>query len=177
MLFWKKEVQELTKKTAYSRSDVNLLIYFGSILSFAAFNIFATLKQNPDLIYYSSIFSLYFQFTFAHLSTMILMNLCLEPNSNARRFFKTKTMQFLGRISLSLYLSHVLVQFAIILALNGINHKVDKEFRDVSQAKGNGLPLWAVPLHAIFSILAASILTLYFEEPLKNWLLKKIRKC
>lgn len=101
---------------------------------------------------------------------MMMIALCLdEGQSHFCRFFRSQLLQFLGRISLSLYLTHVLVQFSIILALNGLQQwSEDEVFRDVSKAKGQGLPMWALPIQVILSIFVATLSTLGIEEPIRR---------
>ena len=50
---------------------------------------------------------MYMQVTACYLQLMIIVGLCLDAGKSITcRFFKTKLMQFLGRISMALYLIH-----------------------------------------------------------------------
>ena len=155
------------------RVNLNLSFYFGTLLIFSVLNILQRLQIVPSASFLSNAhFSDYFQFVFSHLLLTILVGLSLDSSSVWAKFFSTKFMQFLGRISLSLYLSHVLVQFAIILFLYGAIGWDTSEIHNISAAKGQGLPVWAVPLHVIMSVIIASLSTLLFEEPLRAKLVK-----
>ena len=51
---------------------------------------------------------------------MIILGLCLDSGKSwTTRFFKTRIMQFLGRISMALYLCHKIVMDVIKLVIHG----------------------------------------------------------
>ena len=55
--------------------------------------------------------------TICYTQLMIIVGLCLDDGKSfTSRFFNTKVMQFLGRISMSIYLFH----FPLILYISGI---------------------------------------------------------
>ena len=55
-----------------------------------------------------------------HLQLMIIVGMCLDSGKSwTTRFFKTRFMQFLGRISMALYLVHMIVRNVIILVIHG----------------------------------------------------------
>ena len=59
------------------------------------------------VIFKLAIPGMYMQVTACYLQLMIIVGLCLDAGKSLTcRFFKTKFMQFLGRISMSLYLIH-----------------------------------------------------------------------
>ena len=66
---------------------------------------------------------------------------------------------------MALYLVHEPTIFWINLAIYG-------PFEE-HKPKDLKLPLWAVPIHLVISLLLGTVLTLYLEEPvrkrLKNW--------
>ena len=81
-------------------------------------------------------------------------------------------MQFFGRISMSLYLSHEPLMFYLETAVNG---KYERELGDDFESEVfRYLPKLFVPIHIIVSVILASIITIGFEEPirkkLKQWI-------
>ena len=81
-------------------------------------------------------------------------------------------MQFLGRISMSLYLVHMPTIFWINCAIIG-------PFPMSIKPAEIKLPIWAIPIHVIISVILGIILTLYVEEPARKkfnqwWKIKKI---
>ena len=55
-----------------------------------------------------------------YLQLMIIVGLCLDHGiSWTSQFFKTRVLQFLGRISMALYLVHMIVRNVIILVIHG----------------------------------------------------------
>ena len=108
-----------------------------------------------------------FQFSLCHTQLMVIIGLCLDGGrSIATKIFNTKTMQFFGRISMSLYLVHEPIIFYIRFFFYGVWHWEDSEGSPNS-------PTWTIPIHIIISLIFASLITLFIEEParklLKNW--------
>ena len=100
---------------------------------------------------------------------MIIVGLCLDGGkSHTSRFLKTRVMQFLGRISMALYLIHEPILYWINFCTYG---KVD--WPDDKKPSHVKLKLWAVPIHVLISLIFGTILTFYLEEPsrkkLKQW--------
>ena len=59
------------------------------------------------MIFKDAIFGSILQFTACYTQLMIIVGLCLDNGKSfSSQFFNTKLMQFLGRISMSLYLFH-----------------------------------------------------------------------
>ena len=85
---------------------------------------------------------------------MIIVGLCLDDdNSFTSRFFNTKVMQFLGRISMSLYLFHLPLIFYISGFVAYGQENLDKEeFRFVN-------PAWTIPIYFLLTLLFGTILT------------------
>ena len=78
-------------------------------------------------------------------------------------------MQFLGRISLSLYLIHDTVIGAIILAINGPQKYKTAEQIEVAYDQGDIYIPPGTPVIVIFvSVIVAFIATKYFEEPVSK---------
>merc|ERR1712242_287258 len=84
------------------------------------------------------------------------------------RLFKTKGLQFLGQISMALYLVQVQTIFWMTYAIYG-KFEDDPREEDPSgfihgliQPK---LPLWAVPIYLVVSLILGTLLTFYLEEP------------
>ena len=109
-----------------------------------------------------------FHFSLCHTQLMVIVGLCLDGGrSIVTKFFNTKTMQFFGRISMSLYLVHEPIIFYIRFFFYGVWHWKD----------GQGspdAPSWTIPIHVIISLIFATFITLFIEEPARK-LLKKWR--
>ena len=107
---------------------------------------------------------MFLQLTSCYLQLMIIVGLCLDGGkSHTSRFLKTRVMQFLGRISMALYLIHEPILFWINFCTYG---KVD--WPDDKKPSHVKLPLWAIPIHVLISLIFATILTFYLEEPLRR---------
>jgi peptidoglycan/LPS O-acetylase OafA/YrhL len=103
-----------------------------------------------------------------HLQLTIVMGLCMDDGKSlTSRFLRTKVMQFLGRISLSLYLTHESMLGFVILAING-PQEYDTE-AEIWQAYESG-DLFEPPGSPLIVIITAPIVafivTKYFEEPI-----------
>ena len=105
-----------------------------------------------------------FQFSLCHTQLMVIVGLCLDGGrSVATKFFNTKTMQFFGRISMSLYLVHEPIIFYIRFLFYGVWLWKD------NQGSPNA-PTWTIPIHIIVSLLFATLITLFIEEPARKLL-------
>ena len=76
---------------------------------------------------------------------------------------RSRMMQFLGRISMSLYLVNMPVIEWISFFLN---------IRQISTK----LPTWTIPVQITLSLLSATALTVFVEEPCKNRLRTMLKK-
>ena len=98
---------------------------------------------------------------------MIIVGLCLDDEKSfTSRFFNTKVMQFLGRISMSLYLFHlplILYISEIFIYVNGQERK---------EKWHNNPPVWTIPIHFLLSLIFGTLLTFYVEDPARKWLTK-----
>ena len=88
-------------------------------------------------------------------------------DSITSKFLRTRVMQFLGRISLSLYLLHVSVMGFVQLAINGPRHYGNKRaileaYRRKDLIEPPGTPLIVI----IVSLIVAFIGAKYFDEPI-----------
>ena len=96
---------------------------------------------------------------------MIIVGLCLDDGKSfTSRFFNTKVMQFLGRISMSLYLFHfplILYISGIFFYANGQENLTPKEFMNIN-------PVWTIPIHFLLSLIFGTLLTFYVEDPARN---------
>ena len=85
------------------------------------------------------------------------------------RFLRTRIMQFLGRISLSLYLLHMPLIGYIVVAING---KQPYDTEDEIWAAYEQGKIYVPPYHPFILIVTspiiAYIITKYFEEPISN---------
>ena len=82
----------------------------------------------------------------------IVIGLCMDNGTSlTSRFLRTRFMQFLGRISLSLYLLHI----PLMAGLEGMIHVDDTEYPP-------GLPMIIIFISPFFSF----FVTKYFEEPI-----------
>ena len=80
------------------------------------------------------------------------------------RFFKTRAMQFLGRISMSLYLIHEPLIYWIKLIVHGPAKWID------GKNPGLTMPIWAIPIHVLISLVFGTLLTIFLEEPARKFL-------
>ncbi len=113
------------------------------------------------------------QFTACYLQLIIIMGLCLDGGKSwTARLFCTKVMQFLGRISMALYLVHLPLAFW----LNVIIFGPEPVWENGQKPEGQKMPLWAIPIHVIISLIFGVLLTILVEEPARKFLNKWIRK-
>ena len=110
-----------------------------------------------------------------YLQLMIIVGLCLDSGKSwTTRFFKTRIMQFLGRISMALYLIHFLLIDLLKLMIYGPYEWVDGKAPNVR------LPAWGIPIHLGISLISGIVLTLFIEDParkfLKSYLAKRQEK-
>ena len=95
---------------------------------------------------------------------MIIVGLCLDNGKSIpSKIFKTKGMQFLGRISMSLYLTHEILIHYIRLIFYGIWNWEENDFRYPQSS-----PSWTIPVHIIISLIFGTLMTFYFEEPIRK---------
>lgn len=105
------------------------------------------------------------QFTFCFTQLMIIVGLCLDGEKSLfSRFFRTQPMQFLGRISMALYLVHE----PLIFWINFVYFGMSEEKLTLRM-----MPNWGVFVHVPISLIAGTVLTLFVGEParkkLKEW--------
>ena len=85
------------------------------------------------------------------------------------RFLRTRMMQFLGRISLSLYLLHWSLIGYVILAINGPqDYETEGEIREAYESQKLIVPFGAPMILIIISPIVSFIVTKYFEEPISK---------
>lgn len=103
-----------------------------------------------------------------HLQLIIIVGLCMDGGKSiASRFLRTKMMQFLGRISLSLYLLHWPLMGFVLLAFNGPqNFGTSAEIWAAYFSGKINVPFGAPAIHIIISPIVCFIATKYFEEPI-----------
>ena len=97
---------------------------------------------------------------------MIIVGLCLDGGKSfTARFLNTTVMQFLGRISMALYLVHMPVMDWVNICIYGVFFGPRPYYAE--------LPLWSTPIQIIVSLILAAGLTILLEEPgkkkLKEW--------
>ena len=121
----------------------------------------------------------YLQFALVYVQLMVIVGLCMDNGkSMITKFFNTKLMQFLGRISMALYLIHEPVIFYIRLCFYGVwNWESEFGPPPLGPQPPPPSPAWTIPIHMGISILLASFLTIFIEEPgrkmLKSWKQKR----
>ena len=104
-----------------------------------------------------------------YLQLMIIVGLCLDSGKSwTTRFFKTQIMQFLGRISMALYLIHLLLIDLLKLLIHGPVEWIDGKNPRIL------LPAWGIPIHLIISLVFAILLTLFVEDPARKFLKSKL---
>ena len=102
------------------------------------------------------------QVTAVFTQLMIIVGLSLDGGeSYTAKFLNTSVMQFLGRISMALYLVHVPVMHWICVYLYG------PSFQPKTENK-RWPPLWTTPIQLIISLILATALTIYLEEKVKK---------
>ena len=119
------------------------------------------------------------QFTAVHLQLMVIVGICLDQGGSVTGdFFRTKLLQFLGRISMAVYLAH----YPLILWLNFAIHGGPVEWVDaghgvrINPLGDHYLPGWAIPVHLVLSVITGYLLTKLVEEPAKKFLQTMYRK-
>lgn len=125
----------------------------------------------------NGLFNYWLQFLLVHSQFTVIIGLCMdEGKSMTSRFLRSKVLQFLGRISLSLYLTHWPIMGYVSLAINGQkaceNDTNVQELLIESWNSCAALPLWSPILTMIIAPIIAFLVTKYFEEPLSNVLKK-----
>ena len=117
-------------------------------------------------IVYAPMFSL--QMTICYTQLMIIVGLCLDDGKSfTSRFFNTKVMQFLGRISMSIYLFH----FPLILYISGI-FVYNQNNLDTKEINMYINPEWTIPIHFLLTLIFGTLLTIYVEDPARKRLNK-----
>ena len=102
-----------------------------------------------------------------YVQLMIIVGLCLDSGKSwTGRFFKTRIMQFLGRISMSLYLIQELMIYWLKFIIYG---SVEWVF---GKNPGLKMPVWAIPIQLGISLILGVLLTLFIEEPARKFLKK-----
>ena len=106
------------------------------------------------------------QFTACYVQLMIIVGLCFdEGKSSSSKLFQSPLMQFLGRISMSLYLIHCPLIYWIKVALFG-----EMGLAVVGKEPEVPFPPWpAIPVHILTSLLSATLLTIFLEEPARRF--------
>ena len=100
---------------------------------------------------------------------MIIVGLYLDHGiSWTSQFFKTRVLQFLGRISMALYLIHLLLIDLLKLLIHGPVEWIDGKNPRIL------LPAWGISIHLIVSLVFAILLTLFVEDPARKFLKSKI---
>ena len=106
------------------------------------------------------------QFTACYVQLMIIVGLCFdERKSSSSKLFNSPIMQFLGRISMALYLIHCpLIYWIKVFLFDEIGLAVVGKEPEVP------FPAWpAIPLHILSSLLSATLLTIFLEEPARRF--------
>ena len=130
-------------------------------------------KPGDVLFFKDAIFGVLGQLVFVQVQLMMIVGLCLDGGRSwTGKFYNTKIMQFLGRISMSLYLVHEPIIYYINLVDYG--GPIVDQWKDGKQPDGYSMVPWAIPIHIIISILAGTVLTLFIEEPARKYLKKKL---
>ena len=94
-----------------------------------------------------------------------------EGESLTSRFLQTRIMQLLGRISLSLYLSHWVIMKYIILAMNReMNYTTSVEYYNAIASGEINTSYFSPLVMIIISPIFAFLLNKYVEEPITNTL-------
>ena len=115
------------------------------------------------------------QFLMVHSQLSMIIGLCLDKGcSVTSKILRMKIFQFLGKISLSLYLIHAPIMGFFALAMNGQQINCDCIDEAVSLTHGKfwncciRLPVWSPLVLLVVSPALAFFITKYFEEPVTN---------
>ena len=192
-----KVSKEQKEKSWARRVDINSFFYFGLLLILAGLNIGYTLKDwiwEEEIYYYNKFkdaekpfdvqffkdgwFGTFGQLLMVQIQLMMIVGLCLDGGKSLfSKFYKTRIMQFLGRISMSLYLVHEPIIYYINWCYYGsVNKWVENEDGNLVKPDNIKMPTQFVPVHICISLLAGIFLTLCIEEPARKFLTKKLRK-
>ena len=112
----------------------------------------------------------FLQIIAVHSQLTIIIGLCMDNgDSITSKFLRTKAMQFLGSISLALYLLHDAVMGFVELAINGphdlgTEEEIWEAWEDGSLDEPPGTPLIIIVVSIIFSY----FMTKYFDEPVSK---------
>ena len=148
-----------------NKIDFSACFYFGSLITLVIIKIlFVLIISNPEEYlpnYYTEriIWGAYLQFFSVPVQLTIVIGLCMDAGeSKTSRFLRTNAMQFLGRISFSLYLLHIpTLNFCsqFLLYIKFVTYP-------------SGTALFVISL----AIMLSFIVTKYIEEPIS-----RILKC
>ena len=178
------ETKESNEKLWARRVDWNSLTYLALILTLSTLNI-TSILQNWDWSKNQCFGSHPFRCTkearfvwfyyygpmlVPQIQLMIIVGLCLDNGKSwTGQILKQKLFQFLGRISMSLYLVHANVIFCT-------NTMLYYSWTDVKKSNSFLKNVGNIPMHVIISLIAATILTVFIEEPVNRYLTKKFLK-
>ena len=153
------------KKMSWRRRvDINMAFYIFLLIKMIAIEIYYKTLQGQRHVLTGRIIHLFS----SHLQAMIIVGMCLDSGkSYTTRFFKTRLMQFLGRISMALYLSHPILINVIKLFVYGPITLQNGE--DNPKQK---MPSWAIPIHLVMSLSVSTLLTYIIEEPARKFFSK-----
>ena len=122
-------------------------------------------------------FGTFGQLLLVQIQLMMIVGLCLDGGRSLfSKFYKTRIMQFLGRISMSLYLVHEPIIYYINWFLYGSVKWVEGNGDNLVKPDYVKMPIHFVPVHICISLLLGTFLTLCIEEPARKFLTKKLRK-
>ena len=112
----------------------------------------------------------YLQIFAVHIQLTIVIGLCMDAGTSlTSRFLRTQMMQFLGRISLSLYLLHWSLIGYVILAINGPReYQTEGEILAAYKSHELIVPFGSPMIVIIVSPIVSFIVTKYFEEPISK---------
>ena len=113
------------------------------------------------------------QFLMVHCQLIIIIGLSMDNgDSLTSKILRTRVMQFLGRISLSLYLLQLPLLGYIKLMMNQA-----WQYYNMAEMSSTSLEewrdFWSPPILIVISPIVAFVTTRYFEEPITNILRKK----
>ena len=114
--------------------------------------------------------SKFLQIALVHLQLNIIIGLCMDKGiSFTSKVLRAKPIQLLGRISLSLYLTHWSMMGFILTAINGPQKYQTEAEIWAAYSNGNLIqPPGSPAIAIILTPIIAYIVTKYFEEPLSK---------
>lgn len=147
-------------------ADVYAIIFTGCILFITAWNTF--LSQEVGAIYRCLGEMITPVLFYDWILALMKPRVADEPYSFSERFLRSKALQWIGRISFSLYACHLLIFGYVVWIIFG--YEVGYDGMDRSH---NEPPLWVIPVVLVMSVFFGWLVTEYIEIPTQKYIMKR----